>query len=196
MRLITVESKALPVLEKFAQRSSAQRTCLRTGQWYDNTVGSRLETDLAYIAGFLDGDGSLMLQVKARSDTKRGVRFMATICFYQDTRHEKPLQWIRELFGIGYISRRNDGMTELRINGFEQVRDILTELKPFIRFKAKQVQALIDACDLLSKKFIRELSKEELQKLIELTFVIRKENYKSRSKLTKEKLNQFLSLTP
>ena len=159
-------------------------------------MGSRLETDLAYIAGFLDGDGSLMLQVKARSDTKRGVRFMATICFYQDTRHEKPLQWIRELFGIGYISRRNDGMTELRINGFEQVRDILTELKPFIRFKAKQVQALIDACDLLSKKFIRELSKEELQKLIELTFVIRKENYKSRSKLTKEKLNQFLSLTP
>ena len=87
-------------------------------------------------------------------------------------------------------------MTELRINGFEQVRNILTELKPFIRFKAKQVQALIDACDLLSKKFIRELSKEELQKLIELTFVIRKENYKSRSKLTKEKLKSVLSLTP
>ena len=121
-------------------------------------MGSRLETDLAYIAGFLDGDGSLMLQVKTRSDTKHGVRFMATICFYQDTRHEKPLQWIRERLGIGYISRRNDGMTELRINGFEQVRDILIELKPFIRFKAKQVQALIDACDLLSKKFIRELS--------------------------------------
>jgi hypothetical protein len=159
-------------------------------------VGSRLETDLAYIAGFLDGDGSLMLQVKTRSDTKRGVRFMATICFYQDTRHEKPLLWIRELFGIGYISRRNDGMTELRINGFEQVRNILTKLQPHIRFKAKQVQALIDACDMLSKKFIRELSQEELQKLVELTFVIRKENYKSRSVLTMEKLKSVLSLTP
>ena len=159
-------------------------------------MGSRLETDSAYIAGFLDGDGSLMLQVKSRSDTKRGVRFMATICLYQDTRHEKPLYWIRERLGIGYISRRNDGMTELRINGFEQVRDILTALKPFVRFKAKQAQAMIDACTLLSQKFIREMSKRELQRLIKLVFVIRSENYKSRSILTKEELDRVLSLTP
>lgn len=159
-------------------------------------MGSRLDTDLAYIAGFLDGDGSLMLQVKSRADTKRGVRFMATICFYQDTRHEKPLYWIRERLDIGYISRRNDGMTELRINGFEQVRNILATIRPFIRFKAKQAQAMIDACDLLSEKFIRELSKRELRRLIELTFEIRKENYKSRSVLTKRELNRILSLTP
>ena len=159
-------------------------------------MGSRLEADSAYIAGFLDGDGSLMLQVKSRAGTKRGVRFMATICLYQDTRHEKPLYWIRERLGIGYISRRNDGMTELRINGFEQVRDILTTLKPFIRFKTKQAQAMINACTLLSEKFIRELSKKELRRLVELTFVIRKENYKSRSVLTKEELNRVLSLTP
>jgi hypothetical protein len=98
--------------------------------------------------------------------------------------------------GIGYISRRNDGMTELRINGFETVRDILTALKPFIRFKAKQTQAMIDACAMLSKKFIRELSKRELQKLVKLVFVIRSENYKSRSTLTKEELNRVLRLTP
>ena len=159
-------------------------------------MGSRLETDSAYIAGFLDGDGSLMLQVKSRADTRRGVRFMATICLYQDTRHEKPLYWIRERLGIGYISRRNDGMTELRINGFGQVRDILITLKPFIRFKTKQTQAMIDACTLLSEKFIRELSKKELRRLVELTFAIRKENYKSRSVLTKEELNRVLSLTP
>ena len=87
-------------------------------------------------------------------------------------------------------------MTELRINGFEQVRDILTTLKPFIRFKSKQAQAMIAACDLLSKKFIREFSKSELRRLVELTFVVRKENYKSRSILTKEELNRVLSLTP
>ena len=159
-------------------------------------MGSRLKTDSAYIAGFLDGDGSLMLQVKSRADTKRGVRFMATICLYEDTRHEKPLLWIRKRLGIGYISRRNDGMTELRINGFEQVRGILAELKPFIRFKARQAQAMITACELLSKKFIRELSKTEAQRLVKLTFVVRKENYKSRSVLTKRELNRILSLTP
>ncbi|HCM44047.1 MAG: hypothetical protein UY39_C0027G0001 [Candidatus Kaiserbacteria bacterium GW2011_GWC2_49_12] len=159
-------------------------------------MGSRLETDSAYIAGFLDGDGSLMLQVKLRSDTKRGARFMATICLYQDTRHEKPLHWIRKRLGIGYISRRNDGITELRINGFEQVRVILTKLRPFIRFKAKQARALTDACTLLEKKPLDILSRSELQRLVNLTFVIRTENYKSRSKLTREELNRRLSLTP
>jgi hypothetical protein len=159
-------------------------------------VGSQLETDLAYIAGFLDGDGSLMLQVKMRADTKRGVRFMATICFYQDTRHETPLHWIRERLSIGYISRRSDGMTELRINGFEKVGIILTKLKPFIRFKEKQVQALIQACALFSGKQIRHLSKSELQQLVDLVFVIRNENYKSRNKFTREELNRYLGLTP
>ena len=159
-------------------------------------MGSRLDTDWAYIAGFLDGDGSLMLQVKSRTDTKRGVRFMATICLYQDTRHEKPLLWIRKQLGIGYISHRNDGMTELRINGFEQVRNILVTLKPFIRFKAKQASALISACDLLSLKDIRLLSKSDLRKLVGLLFLIRAENYKSRSTLTKEELYQSLGLTP
>ena len=159
-------------------------------------MGSRLETDRAYIAGFLDGDGSVMLQVKTRSDTSRGVRFMATICLYQDTRHEKPLYWIRECFGVGYISRRNDGMTELRINGFEQVRDILTELQPFIRFKVKQVQALKDACTLLAEKPIRLLSRSELKSLVDLVLVIRGENYKSKHTFTKEEIYRRLSLTP
>jgi len=57
-------------------------------------VGSQSKTNLAYIAGFLDGDGSLMLQIKKRKDGKLKRRFMATVCFYQDSRHEKPLSWI------------------------------------------------------------------------------------------------------
>lgn len=38
--------------------------------------------DLAYIAGFLDGDGSVMVQVKRRSDTSKGWRLMFTIVYY------------------------------------------------------------------------------------------------------------------
>lgn len=159
-------------------------------------MGSRRSTDLAYIAGFLDGDGSIMLQVKTRRDTKRGVRFMATICFYQEARHGKPLQWIRKVIGIGYLSKRNDGMTELRVNGYEQVRGILIELKPFIRFKAKQARAMILACDLLSAKFIRDMSRVELKRLVDLMFMIRTENYKSRGRFSKKELSQYLSLTP
>jgi len=159
-------------------------------------VGSRSKLDLAYIAGFLDGDGSLMLQVKLRSDTSRGVRFMATLCLYQDTRHEDPLLWVREILGIGYISHRNDGMTELRINGFASIQKVLVQLRPFIRFKIVQADALLQACTLLKLKKIRELSEQELRTLVELVFVIRNNNYKSNATLSKEVLLDRLGLTP
>ena len=159
-------------------------------------MGSRSKTDRAYIAGFLDGDGSIMLQIKKRSDTKRGVRFMATICLYQDTRHGKPLYWIRDQLEIGYISKRGDGISELRINGFKQVRNILTKLKPYIQFKQVQTDALIGACEILASKNINKLNKKELRKIVDLAFKIKKENYASRSSQTKEEFYEILGLTP
>ena len=159
-------------------------------------MGSRSKTDLAYIAGFLDGDGSIMLQVKLRSDTSRGVRFMATICLYQDTRHAKPLLWMREILEIGYISHRNDGMTELRINGFVSVHKVLTQLRPFIKFKIVQADALLQACATLSSKKICKLSEYELRKLVDFVFLIRDSNYKSNATLSKETLLLRLGLTP
>ena len=159
-------------------------------------MGSRSKIELAYIAGFLDGDGSLMLQIKKRSDSKRAIRFMATICFYQDTRHEKTLYWIQKVLGIGYISRRNDGMTELRINGFKQVRDILRKLKPFIRFKKLQTQALLESCEILSATKFKMLTKQKLLKLVRYILVIHKENYVTKKKKTRKEFLQILGLTP
>jgi hypothetical protein len=161
-------------------------------------VGSRSKkiVELAYIAGFLDGDGSLMLQLKKRSDSKRAIRFMATICFYQDTRHEKTLYWIRRVLSIGYISRRKDGMTELRINGYEQIRNILKSLLPYIRFKKLQTSALLKACEVLSGTKFQKLTKKQLTKLIDLILVIQSENYVTKKKKTKSELLKFLGLTP
>ena len=159
-------------------------------------MGSRSKTHTAYIAGFLDGDGSLMLQIKKRSDTKRGVRFMATICLYQDSRHEEPLHWIQEVFGIGYLSRRSDGISELRINGYKQVLSILETLQPFIRFKKEQAEALIEACRILQSNPIQKLSTKQLKRVVDLAFKIKKENYKSHSSQTKEAVYESLGLTP
>jgi len=159
-------------------------------------VGSRSKIKLAYIAGFLDGDGSLMLQLKKRSDSKRAIRFMTTICFYQDTRHEKTLYWIKEVLGIGYISHRNDGMTELRINGYKQMRDILTSLLPHIRFKKLQTHALLQACKILSETKFSKLTKKQLVKLVDLILVIQNENYVTKKKKTRIELHKILGLTP
>ena len=137
-----------------------------------------------------------MLQIKTRSDTSRGVRFMATICLYQDSRHAQPLKWMRDVFNIGYLSFRNDGMTELRINGFTSVKSVLEKLRPYIRFKVKQADALISACKLLEAKKIREMSEQELRYIVDLAFVIKGENYKSRNSLSKEAVLHRLNLTP
>ena len=159
-------------------------------------MGSRSNNDIAYIAGFLDGDGSLMLQLKKRSDSKRQWRFMCTICFYQDSRHKTPLSWIRNVLGIGYLSDRNDGMSELRINGFLQVREIMRQLVPYIRFKKVQAQALLKAAELLSRKTARQLSRQELRKLVALMVIIQSDNYATKSKKTREELLRMLGLTP
>lgn len=159
-------------------------------------MGSRLSTEKAYIAGFLDGDGSIMLQIKKRNDTKRGLRFMATMCFYQDTRHEEPLFWIRETLGIGYISRRNDSMTELRINGFSQVRSILLDLQPYIKFKRIQTEAILKACKLLEEKKLDKLSNKQLHELVSLILIIQNENYVTKRKRTRKELLHVLNLTP
>jgi hypothetical protein len=159
-------------------------------------VGSRSRVDKAYIAGFLDGYGSLMLQIKNRNDGKRKIRFMATICFYQDTRHEKNLHWIRKVLGIGYISRRNDGMTELRINGFKTIQEILKDLIPYIKFKEVQAKVLLESCTILSKTKLRMLDREQLVKLVESILVIQTENYVTKKKKTRLELLQTLGLTP
>lgn len=155
-------------------------------------MGSRSKTDLAYIAGFLDGDGSLMIQLKKRSDSKKGIRIMLTICFYQDTRHEKPLHWIKSVLGIGYLSRRNDGMSELRINGHDQVEKILTDLSPFIRFKKKQAEILLDSVKLIKSN----KDEKSLKKLVDNIIALQQENYATRKKRSKSELLSLLGLTP
>ncbi len=159
-------------------------------------MGSRSKIDLAYIAGFLDGDGSLMLQIKKRKDGKIGIRFMPTICFYQDSRHDKGLYWIQNSIGAGYLSKRKDGMTELRINGYKQVFSILEKIDKFIKFKKKQSLALLKACKILSNNKFQSLSKRQLNTLIMLILIIQNENYSTKNKKTKKDLLKILGLTP
>jgi len=109
------------------------------------------DQEKAYIAGFLDGDGSIMLQLKPRKLVSYGFRVKTTLCFYQDTRHKRGLSWIRDRLGIGYLSQRKDGITELRIEGHKTVKSVLNELSPFIIFKKKQVEIILKAISIMEK---------------------------------------------
>ena len=148
--------------------------------------------DLAYISGFLDGDGSIIVQIKKAKDRKRGWRLMFTICFYQDSRHEKPLFWIQKKLGIGYISRRNDGMTELRINGYRKTKEILEALYPYVKFKKRQTKYVLKILRILEPyKGLSKLKKSERIRISKALLIARQETYQSGSKRT-EKLKADL----
>ena len=121
---------------------------------------------------------------------------MATICLYQDARHDAPLSWIRTRLKCGYVSKRNDGMTELRINGFSQVRKILEALLPHIRFKKKQAKLLIQACRMLEQQTLHAIKPKDMRKIVGLLLLIQNENYMSKRRKTKEELHRILGLTP
>ena len=108
--------------------------------------------DISYIAGFFDGDGSVRLQLQPRDSSRLGFRVRTIISFAQKTGHDDGLFWIKEKLGIGYIYNRNDSMTELKIEGFESVESILTVLKPFVHFKKKQVDLVLEALKLMKEK--------------------------------------------
>ena len=106
------------------------------------------------------------------------------------------LYWIQKILGKGYLSQRNDGMSELRINGYASVRDIIKLLKPYLRFKKIQADALFEAVISLPAKSTKRLDREQLIKLVDLVLVIQNENYVTKKKKTRLELLQILGLTP
>jgi cellulose synthase/poly-beta-1,6-N-acetylglucosamine synthase-like glycosyltransferase len=108
----------------------------------------------------------------------------------------KTLHWIKEVLDIGYISHRSDGMSELRINGYIQVKEILKKLLPYIRFKAIQAKSLLEATEILSNTKFRMLEKKQLLLLVKLALLMQQENYVTKKKKTKEELLAVLGLTP
>lgn len=87
-------------------------------------------------------------------------------------------------------------MTELRINGFSQIRGILEMLLPYIRFKQVQARALLRACIMLEKHSLRTLNRRDMRSIVDLIMLIQSENYMSKRRRTKEDLYQLLGLTP
>ena len=125
----------------------------------------------AYIAGFFDGDGSVRIQFQPRDNSRLGFRIRAIISFAQKVGHEKELNWIRDQLGIGYLYTRNDGMNELKIEGFKPVRSILTYLLPYVHFKKNQVKLTLKALDIIGK------NPKDLIKISRISDEISKHNY-------------------
>ena len=109
-------------------------------------------TTIAYIAGFLDGDGSIFFQIVSRPDYKLKFQIRSSIAFYQDTKHKEILEWLKEIFESGCIRHRKTGISDYTIVESKEVYKILKLLQPYVKLKAEQVSLGLKILDRLNNK--------------------------------------------
>ena len=146
----------------------------------------------AYIAGFLDGDGCIMLQLVYRHDYVLGYQIRASVVFYQKQQYRDFLEWLKHTFGdVGYVRNRNDGMCKYTIVGIANVKTVLTLLLPYLRLKKRQAEIVLKVISQMpgqGNKMTKEkllLLAPEVDRFLEL-------NYSKRRTNTSVKLKNFL----
>ncbi len=110
---------------------------------WDNTVGSSRRvnpTTLAYIAGFLDGDGCIKARIDKQPNNKFGWRTRIAVSFTQHTRNRHVLDWIYKQLGNGSIADYpSKNLSEYVITDSKFVERLLKGLRPFVVNKFKQL---------------------------------------------------------
>lgn len=148
----------------------------------------------SYIAGFLDGDGCIMLQLVYRHDYVLGYQIRTSIVFYQKQQYQTFLVWLQDQFGgIGYIRDRNDGMSEYTIVGKTDVESVLKQLLPYLRLKKPQAVIALKVISQMPGSG-RKMKKEKLLELAKEVDQFLDLNYSKKRVNTSEKVKAFLDL--
>jgi hypothetical protein len=102
------------------------------------------DTELAYIAGFFDGEGSAYLSNVKASNGIRYPRLSAKI-YQNDT---KPLVWIQELYGFGKIYAKpqvaDHGINHYLVFAYRQARFFLSSVEDLLIVKKENVSNLLN----------------------------------------------------
>ena len=95
--------------------------------------------DASYVAGFLDGDGSIHFQLVKQREYRFGFYIRASTSFSQSTSARSGLETIRDLIGGGYLRDRGTGMSDLVITSRPLLLDLLFAVQPYVIFKKEHV---------------------------------------------------------
>jgi hypothetical protein len=147
-------------------------------------------TILAYIAGFLDGDGSIFFQIVPRKDYRQKFQIRSSIAFYQKSNNLEILNWLKEMFGVGYIRNRKTGISDYTIVDSKEVYKILKLLQPYVKLKKKQVELGIKIIEMLNNK----KSNEDFLEICKLVDNFKQLNYSKKRSITSETVSKFLPL--
>ncbi len=94
----------------------------------------------SYVAGFLDGDGSIHFQLVKQKEYRFGFYIRASVSFSQSTSAREGLEMIQALVGGGgYLRDRGTGMSDLVITSRPILLPLLQAIEPYVIFKKEHV---------------------------------------------------------
>lgn len=115
--------------------------CQRRGRYRNGAVANVLtEIDAAYLAGLVDGEGSIM--INPRGDT-------VTARLTVTNTHRGVLHWLSEVTGLGKVQAHRPESARHRatwmwvVNG-DGALSLLKQLEPFMRIKRQQAMLAIE----------------------------------------------------
>ena len=135
-------------------------------------------TQKAYIAGFLDGDGSIYVRAKPNPTYRYGFQVAPYIVLFQSQKEKKNFERVCEMIGFGYLRERKDGLLEYIIGREDAIRLFLKMIQPFLILKKEQASLMIRILDMKAKVE----TKNDFQALIELVDRFRGLNYSKKRK--------------
>ena len=132
----------------------------------------------AYLAGFLDGDGSIYAQLKPNSTYRYGFQVAVYAVLFQSQQDREQFEKICSLINLGYLRVRKDGILEYIIGKTDALREFLQMVKPFVILKKRQVILMLKILD----KKERVKSKNDFVELADLIDSFRELNYSKKRK--------------
>ena len=148
------------------------------------------QTQKAYLAGFLDGDGSIYVRLKPNPTYKYGFQVAPYIVLFQSQKEKENFKKIYSLIRLGYLRVRKDGILEYIIGRVNELREFLKIVKPFVILKKEQVALMTEILD--KKEKVKD--KNDFRKLIDLIDRFRNLNYskkRKRHRLTPQRLSRY-----
>lgn len=98
--------------------------------------------DLIYLAGLIDGDGSIVAQIVRRSDSVYKFQIQCTIQITQLKKRRHFLEDIKKIIGYGIIRDRGN-ISDYILTETRCVYSFLKQLSPFLRMKKKQSNLIL-----------------------------------------------------
>ena len=144
-----------------------------------NKILNLSEEEKAYIGGFLDGDGSLNVQIVRRKrhivrtkdivkrrtgqrvyydyltrfDYRFNFQIIISLTFFQKRSTHWFILWLHKKLQSGEIRKKVNGGSQYTIDGPQNVEKVLEQVKPYLKIKRKQVILTLEILKNKSKSY-------------------------------------------